>query len=185
MGYNGLRMTADEYLALGETQERYELIDGVVVMSPSPTPPHNEIAWQIGHQLGTFAEQVRPVRVFPETDLRLTDGKVYRPDLSVYLAERLPKRPQRLDTPPDLVVEVLSPGSKPLDYITKRDDYDRFGVGEYWVVDPADGGVKCWRRQEGAGGRMAEVIVEGETWACVAIPGFTLDLVAVRGLAGA
>src|SRR5256885_1453627 len=43
IGYAGLRMTADDYLGLGETQERYELINGVVFMSPSPTPRHSEI----------------------------------------------------------------------------------------------------------------------------------------------
>ena len=43
---------------------------------------------------------------------------------------------RRIRGVPDLVVEILSAGSKPLDLITKRDDYDAFGVGEYWVVDP-------------------------------------------------
>ena len=47
--YYGLRMSAGEYLALGETQIRYELIDGVVVMSPSPTAQHQQLIMKIAH----------------------------------------------------------------------------------------------------------------------------------------
>ena len=101
-------MTADEFLAIGETQERYELIDGVVVLSPSPFPSHNEITARITGQLFVFAERHGTIRFFPETDIRLNTGKVYRPDIAVYIANRIPKRVPRLDTPPDLVVEVLS-----------------------------------------------------------------------------
>src|SRR5207248_98420 len=122
IGYNGLRMTADEYLALGETPERYELIDGVVVMSPSPFPDHSEIAIEITFQLKQFARSGGKVRTFADTDVRLTSGKVYRPDVWVYRAERLASKVEHLTTPPDLAVEILSPSSKPLDLITKRDD---------------------------------------------------------------
>lgn len=183
LGYNGLKMTADEYLLLGETQDRYELIDGVVVMSPSPFPVHNEIAHEVAHQLTLFARREAgppPIRVFPETDVRFSSGIVYRPDVCAYRAERLPRRVRRLETPPDLIVEVLSGGTKPLDLITKRDDYDRFGVGEYWVIDPATGEPRVWRRQRM---RLAEASVEGDDLPCAVFPGFTLDLRPVRALA--
>lgn len=173
-------MTANEYLALGETVERYELIEGVVVMSPSPFANHNEIAHEIDYQLGAFARSGGAVRVFPETDIRLSNTKVYRPDLAVYRSERLRGKVLRLETPPDLVIEILSPGSKPLDLITKRDDYDRFGVAEYWVLDPADASVRCWRRR---GTRMTEAPIEGSVVPCEALPGFALDLGPIRSIA--
>src|SRR5690606_10243134 len=110
-----------------------------------------------------------------------SSGAVYRPDVCAYRSERLPAKVQRLDTPPDLVVEILSPGSKPLDLITKRDDYDRFGVGEYWIVDPSSGEVRAYRRQ---GARLYESPAEGDELACGALPGFVLDLRPIRTLAG-
>jgi Uma2 family endonuclease len=180
LGYSGLRMTADEYLALGETEERYELIDGVVVMSPSSAPGHGEVANEIGRQLGNFARTSSSIRVFQEIDVRLNDVRVVRPDICVYLSDRLPKRPRRFDLPPDLIVEVLSPGTKPLDLITKRDDYEKFGVREYWVVDPTDGRVRCWRRQ---GLQLTEAPVETDFQPCPALPGFSLDLKALRSVA--
>src|SRR5438045_1840911 len=114
MGYAGLRMSADEFLALGETPERYELIDGTVVMSPSPTPIHQLIIVELLQQILAWKQVHAGARVFPDTDLRLSSGKVYRPDLVVYAPGRLARPPERLAVPPDLVVEVLSPGSKPL-----------------------------------------------------------------------
>jgi Uma2 family endonuclease len=182
MGYAGLRMTAQEYLALGETPERYELLDGVVVMmSPSPFANHNEIAAQVSYQIQLFAGPQRTVRVFPETDLQCSDRTVYRPDLSVYQTGRLPPKVPRLTTPPDLIVEVVSRGSKAYDLITKRQDYDRFGVGEYWVIDPDDGSMKCWQRQ---GSSLVQVETNRDTLASSSIPGLVLDLHAIREIAG-
>ena len=179
IGYHGLRMSAEEYLALGETRERYELIHGTVSMSPSSFPEHGEVANEIGRQLGNFARATKSVRVFEEIDVHFSADTVYRPDISVYRIERMPKKSVRLNKPPDLIVEVLSPGTKALDLITKRDDYEAFGVPEYWVVDPTDGRVKCWRRlAEGQG--FSEVLVSGDHLDCAALAGFRLDLKAVR-----
>jgi Uma2 family endonuclease len=180
IGYNGLRMTADEYLALGETAERYELIDGVVVISPSPFPDHNEVSWGIAGQLRDFARKGGSIRVFPDTDLKLTPGKVYRPDIAVYRSDRLKGKVKLLTAPPDLAIEILSPGSKPLDLITKRDDYEQFGVGEYWAIDPADARARVWRRE---GVQLVEAPVVGDSVSCAALPGFTLDLAPIRTIA--
>ena len=181
-GYAGLRMTADEYLALGETAERYELIDGVVIMSPSPTPRHQRVAFLIAHHFQSIADQIGGVQVVPEVDIRLSNNRVYRPDFVVYGHDRMPVLPERFTVPPDLVVEALSPGSEPMDYITKRDDYDRFGVGEYWVVEPRDVSVRVWRR---SGMKMLEAGVESGVVECASVPGLRVDLAAVRKALGA
>lgn len=187
LGYAGLKMTAEEFLALGETAERYELIDGVVIMSPSATPGHNELLLEIAVQLRGYADRTRAARVFIETDVRFRGDKVYCPDISVYRAERLTAKPARLEQPPDLIVEVLSPGTKALDLITKRDDYDAAGVAEYWAVDAAASGtgplLRCWQRQTG-GGRLCEVPAEGDAFGSSAFAGLELDLRPLRAIAG-
>ncbi len=118
---------------------------------------------------------------FPDKDLALTTGLVYRPDLAVYAPGGIKTVPSRLTTPPDLVVEILSPGSKPLDLITKRDDYDAFGVGEYWVIDPDAVTVRVWRR---SGAKMLEAGVEGGVIDCASLPGLRVDLEVVRKALG-
>ncbi|MBC7771431.1 MAG: Uma2 family endonuclease [Pyrinomonadaceae bacterium] len=180
-GLAGLRMTADEYLALGETQERYELLDGVVFMSPSPMPPHLEIAIEVLGQFRDFNKQAKRCRVLAEGDLRLTPGLVYRPDIVVYRPGRLPTgRLQRLDLPPDLIIEILSPSTKPYDLITKRGDYGQFGVGEYWVIDPDDASLRCWNR---SGGGWNEIPVQGDALPSTAIAGFVLEMPPLRQIA--
>jgi Uma2 family endonuclease len=181
LGYGGLRMTAAEYFALAETEDRYELIDGVVVMSPSPTPRHQRVAFLLALQIERHAESASGIQVIPDVDIWVADDRVCRPDIVVYAHSRLPSMPIRLTTPPDLVIEVLSPGSEPMDYITKRDDYDRFGVVEYWVVDPRDVSVRCWRRQ---GAKMLEIGIESLVVACASVPGLAVDLERVRSAIG-
>jgi Uma2 family endonuclease len=179
-GYAGLTMSADEYLALGETPDRYELVHGVVLMSPSPLSDHNEIAAELIFQLKLFARRSGAIRLFPENDVRFEDATVYQPDISVYRADRVSGVRPRLTIPPDLIVEILSEGTKALDLVTKRRDYERFGVGEYWVVDPVSGEVRGWRR---TGTRFEDIAVEGDSLTSAAISGFTLDLRPLRSIA--
>jgi Uma2 family endonuclease len=179
IGIAGLRMSADEYFRLGELPDRTELVHGVVVMSPSPRVRHSDVVVEILYQLKAGA-RAGGFRVLSETDVYLSESVVYRPDICVYNAGRVGSDPQRLDLPPDLVVEVLSAGTKAYDLITKRDDYECFGVGEYWAVDPNDASLRCWRRQKS---RLAEVPIEGDTVPSSAIAGFTLDLGPIRTIA--
>jgi Uma2 family endonuclease len=170
LGYAGLRMTADEFFGLGETTERYELIDGVVIMSPSPTPTHWKIVRLLIRALEAWDQSAE---LFAEIDLRLGPNVVYRPDLSVYAPGRLKSVPRRLETAPDLVVEVLSPDSKAIDLITKRADYEAFGVGEYWVFDPKLGTVRAWKCEDGkfVENPQAGLLLQSST-----LRGFAFDL---------
>jgi Uma2 family endonuclease len=181
MGYAGLRMTASEYLALGETAERTELIDGVVCMSPRPTTRHQAALSLVQFQLELFVRSSPGFRYFPDVDLELGPSTVYAPDLVCYRPGRVTGFPGALTEAPDLIVEVLSPGTKAFDLTTKKDDYERFGVGEYWAVDPGDGRVRCYCRQETL---LVEAPVSGDTLASTALPGFTLDIRPLRDLAG-
>lgn len=183
-GYAGLKMNAEEFLALGETAEQYQLIDGVVVMSPSPAPGHNELLLEIALQLRAYADSTGAARVFIETDVRFKLNKVYCPDISIYRAADLPPKVERLESPPELIVEVLSPGTKALDLITKRDDYEAAGVAEYWAADPDSGVVRCWQRQTGAGGsRLCEIPPQGDSLSSSAFPGLVLDLRPLQAIA--
>lgn len=111
----------------------------------------------------------------------LFSGLAYRPDIAVCRAERLASKTlTRLDLPPDLIVEVLSPSTKPYDLVTKRGDYDRFGVAEYWVVDPNDAGIRGWTRR---GTEWEDAPRSPDVCIGTAIAGFTLDVAPVRMIA--
>jgi Uma2 family endonuclease len=177
--YHGLLMGAEEYLALGETFERYELIHGVVCLMPRPSVLHQAVLAELIGQLGGF--QRGECRFFASVDLVLARDIVYAPDIVAYRPGRLAGIPERLDTPPDLVIEILSYGTKAFDLTTKHNDYERFGVGEYWTYDPADKSARAFRRG-GADLRFLMTSIREDELASEALAGFVLDLRPLRQL---
>jgi Uma2 family endonuclease len=166
-------MTAGEYLALGETAERYELIDGVVCMSPTPSPLHQKIQRLLQRQFEAFIDGHPGYDYYPCTDVRLGDRLVVAPDLACYVPGRIVGVPAELTVPPDLAIEILSPSNRAHDLTVKRGLYARHGVAEYWVVDPREAWVRCFRLKDG---EMREHAVAGESLSSSAWPGFVLDL---------
>ena len=92
----GLRMNARRYLSLGETAERYELVNGVVLMAPSASYAHNRMAAEVMYQLLRFAEETDEIVAVHETDVRFSDLDVYRPDVVAFKAARVSGRTDQL-----------------------------------------------------------------------------------------
>lgn len=182
MGYAGLRMSAFDFLEIGETQARYELVDGVVFISPSPAPRHGVYVREILKQLARFEDSGGVCDWYVETDVRLSAKTVYRPDLIIYNRPAIGRIPTFLETPPALIFEVLSQGTKAFDLTTKRDDYEKFGVLEYWVVDSSDARVRCYARK---GELLYDRTFSPEETKLPseAIPGFVLDISPLQAIA--
>jgi Uma2 family endonuclease len=111
---------------------RYELVDGVLLVSPSPR-------WE--HQRGASRLDAVIVNACPDDfdvlqpiDVRRGDRTSVQPDLSVVRAETLVPD-ERFAAVPDLAIEILSPSSVGIDKLLKRDVYARLGVPGYWIVD--------------------------------------------------
>lgn len=144
--------TYGEYLAWDDDQ-RWELIDGIAyAMSPAPSRIHQRLVLELARQIANALEGTTcEVNIAP-FDVRLpksdeADEKVdtvVQPDLAVVCD------PAKLDDrgcrgAPDWIVEVLSPATAAHDHILKRKIYERAGVGEYWLVHPADRIVTVYR----------------------------------------
>jgi Uma2 family endonuclease len=181
LGYFGLRMSAEEFLRLGETRDRYELVHGVVCMSPRPASLHQRLLSLIQFQLELYLRDHPGAMYLPEVNVRISADTVYSPDIVCFQPGRLAGFPIFVEVAPDLVIEVLSPGSKAFDLTTKRGDFEKFGVAEYWTYDPKDGSLRCFRRDRG---RLVEAPVSGERISSTALSGFTLDLRPLRDAAG-
>lgn len=180
--YGGLRMTAMEYFGLEEDGFDYELVNGVVVMSPSPTPRHQFVAGEIYTQLCLFLRDHPAGVALAETDVHLGqspagDELVYRPDVIFIEAERAAGMADRIVGPPDLVVEVVSAGSRRFDSETKKEDYLRCGVREFWLIDPELDAMTFYRLDAGC---YVEAAVSGDAFSSTVVPGFQLDLPRVR-----
>jgi Uma2 family endonuclease len=141
-------MTAEEFLALPETNERIELIDGEVIVSPAPELNHQDTVGAASLFLSALPVEGK-VYLAP-TDVHLDTGIVVQPDLVWIAAESLcqPVEGKYLRGAPDLIIEVLSPGTAVRDRGRKFDLYEAYGVREYWLVDPAGRYVEVYRRNE-------------------------------------
>ena len=132
-----------------EWKPRTELINGkVVAMSPRPATNHNRAAWNI---YGIFRDYLRgrPCEPFADgEDLYLTDMDHYIPDMMV-VCDQEKVKPNGVYGAPDLVVEVLSPGTALNDRTRKMETYQRCGVREYWIVSPGDVTVEQYVLEEG------------------------------------
>ncbi|OKH30124.1 hypothetical protein NIES2119_31470 [[Phormidium ambiguum] IAM M-71] len=142
-------LTFEEYLTYDDgTDNRYELVDGELVMVPLPTADHSDVIdllsktflleieklgnpWIVKHDVGTY------VGIKKETGKE----RSRTPDLCVITSEQWnevkanKKAAAVLKTPPLLIVEVVSPGDKRTDYKEKEFEYKNAGVREYWIID--------------------------------------------------
>ena len=140
-------LTVAEYVARGETELGYdELVEGRVVMSPSPVPDHNnalvEALIQLRPQLPPELEVLLDLDVNLELAPPDAPGFTRRPDLIV--ARRSARERVRQEggiiraSEVVVVAEFVSPGSKRTDHVAKRADYADAGIAHYWIVDLDD-----------------------------------------------
>lgn len=137
-------LTVAQYAALGETEDGCtELVEGRLIMSPSPQADHNVAGMNLAMQLSVQVPEDLEVIPGLDVDLELAPpdqpGFVRRPDLMV--AKRSARKRQRAEgglikaSEVVLVVEILSPSSRRTDYRAKRDEYADAGIPFYWIVD--------------------------------------------------
>ena len=165
------RYTVDDLDSFPDDGNRYELLDGVLLVTPAPRPVHQIVAFRIAArlalQLGTTAHVVGPgaISVPPGTQLQ--------PDVLVYPSRYPPDTDWARVTEHWLAVEVLSRSSRIYDREFKRDAYFALGVREVWLVDVRDHSVELCRGR-GEGETVRDVI----TWRSP-----TLDLIVPIALA--
>lgn len=130
-------MTYRDWLAFPDDHQIREILEGEVFVSPPPSICHQSAVLAIASQLREHLRRTGAGRVFlAPTGVRLAESTVPEPDVLVVLRENADRiGEQFIDGPPDLVVEVLSPGTAQRDVGRKRDLYEAHGVREYWIVD--------------------------------------------------
>ena len=164
-----VRFTYEDYKNLPE-ESRYEILDGDLVMSPSPTREHQRIVLRLVRAFAAYVESKKLGEIFVAPyDVVLSETDVVQPDiLFVSKARASIATPKAVMGAPDLVVEVLSPGTSERDRTVKAKLYARAGVQELWLVDPdtksiqvLQNGPSGYEPQASAGSTAASRVVEG------------------------
>ncbi|MCB9663802.1 MAG: Uma2 family endonuclease [Alphaproteobacteria bacterium] len=149
-----------------------ELVDGEVVVTPSPSWWHGGLCERLGHAFRLWAD-AQPhrwhVRHAP-LDLHLGPDRVVQPDLALFQGDIPWDEPRPLRRLPRLVVEVASPSTADHDRRTKRLLYAAAGVPELWLVDP-EGVVEVF-----TGAALGHREVEATRLAARTVPGLEVDL---------
>ena len=171
-----VRFNYRDYCLLPE-DKRYELIDGDLYMAPAPGTRHQTILRSLESLIWPFVRDNRLGQVyFAPVDVILSDEDVVQPDLLFVAQERQDIISERgCEGPPDMVVEVLSPSTQGRDRELKRKVYARYGVREYWLVDPAAGTILVMGLED-EDFRSLGVYTQGNAAGSQVIPGLALPV---------
>lgn len=136
--------TYEAYAALPEDGRRYEVVQGVLYVTPSPAERHQSSSgWFFVHLHQHVQAQGRGRVYAAPFDVELAPGHVVQPDIVVVLRENESiVRENRIVGVPDLLVEITSPTTANYDRRQKLDAYAAAGVAEYWIADPAPRAVE-------------------------------------------
>src|SRR6266496_5606348 len=145
-----LRFTYEDYVLLPEDR-RHEVIDGELCVTPAPTPYHQIVKGRIKRLLEDHVERgALGIVLDAPCDVVLSRFDVLQPDIFFISSGRLAIIGEKfISDAPDLVVEVLSPGTRRRDRISKAKRYARFGVREMWIADPDRKTVEVFVNTEG------------------------------------
>ncbi|MEI2778585.1 MAG: Uma2 family endonuclease [Tetrasphaera sp.] len=139
-------LTRTDLEAVPDDGHRYELIDGVLLVTPVPLLRHQRASFRLGLVLSQALTAGLEILAAP-FDVVLADDTVLQPDLLVVRQADLTER--NLPGAPLLAVEILSPSTRRIDLLLKRSRYESAGTPSYWVIDPAEPSIITWELRDG------------------------------------
>ncbi|PKB78369.1 MAG: hypothetical protein BZY88_18905 [SAR202 cluster bacterium Io17-Chloro-G9] len=176
-----IKFTVKDYMSTPEGK-RYQLLDGEMILAPSPSTRHQDIAGRLSRAIQNFVMENALGKVwFAPLDVVLSNHDVAQPDILFVSNSRSSLVTEaNIQGAPDLVVEILSPGTATYDRGYKQGLYSRHGVREYWLIDPDANTVEVLA--EGPQALMPHATYRaGENLTSPLLPGLTIDLEQVFG----
>ena len=155
------RWRVDDVRALPEDGNRYEVIRGVLLVTPAPRPVHQSAVLQLVMTLEPYTELTRIGRLFVSpAEVIVDDETMVQPDLFVVPGRGRVPSSWRMTPKPLLAIEVISPSSARYDRVDKRRLYSDERVAEYWIVDTDSRVFERWR----PGDERPEILDARMTW---------------------
>ena len=165
-----------DLLTMPEDGRRYEIHGGELVVVPSPLLQHQVATLRIYTALDEYRRRAGGLAVAAPLDIVFDEYDVVQPDCVFFRAERLHLLDPNAVTraAPDIVVETLSPTTAAIDRGRKKRTFERYGVPEYWIVDPVHQRIEVFALEERAY-RRAQVATAGDTVRSVLLPDLSFD----------
>lgn len=145
------RMSARQYIDHPLSERKSDLIEGVFVMASPASFVHEDVQSLILTTMRIFVDAHGLGKVMgPNTAYQLSEENVFQPDISFIQSVRVKlAKTVYFPGPPDIAVEIVSPSSRHYDEIEKKVNYGRFGVQEYWLINPLEQSVIFYARMDG------------------------------------
>jgi Uma2 family endonuclease len=142
--------TRRDVVADPNSPERYEVIEGELYLPPTPTMGHQDVVLNLATLLKQYVDErdAGKVAIAP-LDVIISEDESLQPDILFIAKDRLDIVKDYVEGPPDLVVEVASPSTSSRDRVVKSRVYARFGVPNFWIVDPSDKTLLAFELSEG------------------------------------
>jgi Uma2 family endonuclease len=175
-------LTYEDYCALPDDGKRYEIIEGELYATPSPSRAHQEFVANLLVVLKPFVDAggIGVVYIAP-FDVILEETSVVVPDLLFVARDRLGIVTDRgVRGAPDLIVEILSPGTARRDRVEKAKLYARHGVSHYWLADPEARILEVYELVDGQYRRSAS-LADDDRFSPSLFPGLTIALSSLWG----
>jgi len=171
-----LKYTHADFLQMPDDGKRREIIGGDLYVTPSPLTPHQRTLLELAFAFRAFLQEhpFGEVLIAP-LDVICTEHDVLEPDLLFVLNEQKDILQDWVRGAPDLVVEVFSLNTETRDRGIKLKAYGRFGVAEYWIVDPAAHTVEVYRPSP-QGLQLAETCASDAALTTPLLPGFAVPV---------
>lgn len=160
-----------------------QIINGIAFMPPSPLDNHQVIVGKTFFQMMqyNFLKQLGQVRIAP-LDVIFEEGvNRVQPDVLFIANEHQHIIQDWIRGVPDLVVEVVSPGTVRMDRVEKKALYERYGVAEYWIISPAEQYVEVYVLDEAGKYFPFSVGEKGDTVQSRLLPGFEVEVATLFG----
>lgn len=172
-------LTYEDYCQIPNDGNRYEVIEGVLYMSPAPVFKHQRISVKLTSKLFEFIEsrELGTVLTAP-FDILFSDSNIVQPDILFISNERASiLTPKNAQGTPDLLIEILSKSNRRYDEVVKKQLYETYGVLEYWIIDPEADTIQLYRLDGSVLKRVSELSKErADTLNSPLLPGFSCEL---------
>ena len=175
------RLTYEDFCLLPEDGKRREIIEGELFVTPSPQTPHQRAVIRLSSHLWHFVDSHKLGEVFSAPfDVVFSEFDVVEPDiLFISSANVAVLTNKNVQGAPDLVVEVLSENTARADRSVKLKLYGKFGVEEYWIIDPQRPSAEVYRRGA-AGLECVATLSAADALSSPLLPGFSLVVGSLR-----
>lgn len=170
------KYTYQDYLQTPD-EERYELINGELLMAPAPIPNHQRILREVGYYILEFLKKTKLGEVFyASCDIYFDEENTVQPDIFFIAKERRNIiGEKKIEGAPDITIEIVSSNSAYRDLVKKKNLYAKFYVKEYWIVMPEEKAIEIYTLKE-KNYHLYKSFTENDTLTSPILKGFQLIL---------